>query len=869
MQDVRRYWLAVGVALVSLVVLAGAAPSGAAPSNDDFANAVVLAAAGGSLTAENNTGATKQAREPNHAGDAGGASIWYRWTPSFTGLASVDTSGSSIDTLLASYVSGDITSIHLAASDDDATSSTQTSRICFPVTPNTEFHIAVDGYAGESGPITLHWGPQTDSALCPITPPTITGPNPPKVGDQLTFGGGSFDLSGSGFTSRSIQWLRCVEEDCQPIDDAVVNAPGSVYTVTARDVGTTIRVDEEISNADSSALNTSDPTGVVTLTPQTHPNGRIFWVTKLEPGSTFRIDSEFADGSGRQFLTTAVNPGWSTMPAASPDGTLVAFVNFGESNHVEVMNADGSAVTDLGVVGNYPTWSPGGNRIAFVSSQGIESIDDEGNDVLLWPLAAGTISGPIDWSPDGSKIAISYRAPGHTDADIAVVPADGPGAITLLTASTADEHDPSWSPLGDKIAFLRSSAAGSLNDGDLYEMNADGTGETLLYHGDPSHIAAFGTDWSPDGTKILFSILSNGTSELDTVSSACCSGPTQLPGDGYQNSLVSWAPAASYTLTVVKGGTGAGTVTSSPAGISCGGTCAATYADAKIVSLTATPAPGSTFTGWTGSLCSGTGTCSLTMLNDRAVTATFSAAAQAGGGGGGGGSSALTVSISPPSQTVASGASASWAISVTNAGGAYLYAVGASGSGAPGCGIPSSFADTAALMAPGVTISYTCSLANVTTSLTNSVVATATTGPGDVIKATATAAVTVQAPPPQASPAPTPPPPVRSASTAHAFTGTSRADRLTGTSGADVIRGLGGNDVLNGGKGNDKIFGGAGNDKLTGGAGNDKLYGDAGNDTIYARDGNRDVVDCAGGHDVVYADKRDTVARNCEIIVRP
>jgi hypothetical protein len=92
---------------------------------------------------------------------------------------------------------------------------------------------------------------------------------------------------------------------------------------------------------------------------------------------------------------------------------------------------------------------------------------------------------------------------------------------------------------------------------------------------------------------------------------------------------------------------------------------------------------------------------------------------RSGGGGGGGGLSSLALSVTPPSQTVASGGTANWTISVTNAGGVYLYAVGIRDAAAPGCGIPSSFADTVSFMAPGVTISYACSLPGVTSSLTN------------------------------------------------------------------------------------------------------------------------------------------------------
>ena len=79
--------------------------------------------------------------------------------------------------------------------------------------------------------------------------------------------------------------------------------------------------------------------------------------------------------------------------------------------------------------------------------------------------------------------------------------------------------------------------------------------------------------------------------------------------------------SAVYSVTVTKSGPGSGTVTSDHATIDCGAVCTGQYDAGTTLILTATPAAGSIFAGWTGS-CSGTGTCSIAG-GDADVGGTF------------------------------------------------------------------------------------------------------------------------------------------------------------------------------------------------------------------------------------------------------
>ena len=78
-----------------------------------------------------------------------------------------------------------------------------------------------------------------------------------------------------------------------------------------------------------------------------------------------------------------------------------------------------------------------------------------------------------------------------------------------------------------------------------------------------------------------------------------------------------------HPLSVTRAGDGAGTVTSSPEGIDCGGTCSRMFEQGTSVTLTAREALGSVFSGWTGACTGSAATCTVSMTQARSVTATF------------------------------------------------------------------------------------------------------------------------------------------------------------------------------------------------------------------------------------------------------
>ncbi len=126
------------------------------PANDFFAAAQVLTGTNGNLTATN-ANATKEVGEPNHAGNAGGKSVWWFWQAPADGVLTLSTAGSGFDTLLGLYVGDHVTNLTAVAGNDDAYPGAPGgySQIIQGVRAGQTYHIAVDGFDGASGKVSL------------------------------------------------------------------------------------------------------------------------------------------------------------------------------------------------------------------------------------------------------------------------------------------------------------------------------------------------------------------------------------------------------------------------------------------------------------------------------------------------------------------------------------------------------------------------------------------------------------------------------------------------------------------------------------------------------------------------------------------
>jgi PKD repeat protein len=276
-------------------------------------------------------------------------------------------------------------------------------------------------------------------------------------------------------------------------------------------------------------------------------------------------------------------------------------------SYYDATNGDLKYVTTAQPVGNTrPIANPGGPYTGIegqaITLDGSGSSDPDGTiELYEWDI---NNDGPYEYSSNLPSQSHTYAQQGTYTIKLRVIDNVGATDEAITTATISDT-----SPTADFVASPTSGAAPLTVN---FTNNSTGYDQPLSYGWD------FDNDGIIDSTTENPSYNNAGTYTVSlTVTDSDGSTETLTKTD-----YITVTPSI-YTLTVNVTGDGSGTVTSSPVGIECGADCTEAYEEGTVVTLTAVAEAGSTFTGWAGGGCSGTGDCVLTMNADTTVTATF------------------------------------------------------------------------------------------------------------------------------------------------------------------------------------------------------------------------------------------------------
>ena len=211
-------------------------------------------------------------------------------------------------------------------------------------------------------------------------------------------------------------------------------------------------------------------------------------------------------------------PGTKAHPALSPDGTRVAFAWWNPSGESEIyvkdLAADKTTQITRTVGGeNYPTWSPDGRFLAFnrlyrdhagkPASAVLIIPAAGGQERVIWQGVGGLLGPGLDWSPDGSQIAVSMRASVGQPLRLLLldVASQGTRWITVPPPSGVGDNRPVFSPDGASLAFVRNSGSESglhvlqLATADLLRLPVGGHDIRAM-------------TWAEDGRTLVFTSLS-------------------------------------------------------------------------------------------------------------------------------------------------------------------------------------------------------------------------------------------------------------------------------------------------------------------------------------------------------------------------
>jgi len=221
-------WAVVTGRLTKAAITVYGSSSPVAPGNDNFDRASLLDGTSTSI-ATSNRGASRQKGEVKHAGQQGGGSLWWKIQPRTSGYLTIDTLGSSIDTLVALYQGTGLDSLTEVAANDDISTTVKQSRIRrFAIEPGAQYMLAVDGKNRVRGSIRLNLGLEAGSLYDKFTdakPVTANSWTETRSNVAYSAEAGEPAHAGVGAAARSV-WYSWTP---QVSGTATVNTRGSTF----------------------------------------------------------------------------------------------------------------------------------------------------------------------------------------------------------------------------------------------------------------------------------------------------------------------------------------------------------------------------------------------------------------------------------------------------------------------------------------------------------------------------------------------------------------------------------------------------------------------------------------------------------------
>ncbi|HEY3065602.1 MAG TPA: galactose oxidase-like domain-containing protein, partial [Methylomirabilota bacterium] len=345
-------------------------------------------------------------------------------------------------------------------------------------------------------------------------------------------------------------------------------------------------------------------------------------------GTTLTLTATFADGSGTSATTTV---GAAAPPAGGTPALSVVY----NGKVRDRVGQDNLALGPDGVLDGTLTATlaaTGGRTITRLDLRGSAGgIWETDGATINWALGmAATLDGPLLNNP--STMAVNAQV--ADGGSFVVFAADFQNSLFLsgttltLTATFADGSRASGTAT---VSGTAPPPAATLTSLAPNSATAGGPGFTLTVNG-TNFVSGAVVRWN-GGTRTTTFVSGTQLTATIPASDIATQGTPQVTvvnPDGQTSNALTFTinggaqsppPVTSFTLTVSR--SGPGSVTSSPAGINCGNSCSAAYAQGTVVTLTAVPNRNNArFVEWTGA-CSGTGACTVTMDAAKSVTARF------------------------------------------------------------------------------------------------------------------------------------------------------------------------------------------------------------------------------------------------------